>query len=292
MRYVRPSTKSLAERLFVGRALGAPVLLHRIALLALLAWITPFAARGGTLQVTAPAKHTDIYGLEATLSGSCASQDEVIVVAPPQINGAFSGCTSLEASGVQVSGTGVTFTAGRTIVLGEGFSVASGAPFTAILDPSIYRWASVRDNSPAGETAYRASFRLRLDDLVVADGDQLLHFAGYSNTGLLQLGLSVKYNTTLGENRLVLAAREDDGGLVETPFGAEVALPAGWNQIELDWLAGGGFLRVFLDGVFFASLEGLDNDLGRIDSVQWGLVSGDGASTSGKVQLDDFYSSR
>lgn len=249
-------------------------------------------AEAGTLQVKPAAKHTDAFGLEAALSGTCTTTDAVVVAEPPQINGAFSGCTSLESFGVQVSGAGATFTAGRTIILGDGFSVASGAQFTAILDPGLYRWASVGDTSPLGETSYRASFRLRLDDLVVADGDQLLHFAGYSNTGALQLGLSVKYNTALGENRLVLSAREDDGGLVETPFGAEVALPPGWNQVELEWIAGSGFLRVFLDGVFFASLEDLDNDLGRIDTVRWGLITGDAASTAGAVQVDDFYSSR
>jgi len=258
----------------------------------LLALLATLAAHGGTLQVKAAAKHTDVYGLEVALSGTCASPDNVVVSAPAQINGSFSACSTLEASGVEVSGAGATFTAGSSVVLGEGFSVASGATFTAVLDPGLYRWASVRDDSPAGETNYRASFRLRVDDLVVADGDQLLHFAGYSNTGELQVGLSVKYNTALSENRLVLSAREDDGGLVETPFGSEVLLPAGWNHVEVDWIAGGGFVRVFLDGVLFASLDGLDNDLSRIDSVKWGLVSGSASTTTGAVQVDDFYSSR
>lgn len=70
------------------------------------AFATGFAAFGGTLQVKAPAKHTDFYGLEAALSGICASADDVVVAELPLINGVFS---------------------------------------------------SVRDNSPAGETAYRAS---------------------------------------------------------------------------------------------------------------------------------------
>jgi len=258
----------------------------------LVALLAPLAAHGGTLQVKEAAKHTDVYGLEAALGGSCAAAEEVVVSAPAQINGAFTACTQLEANGVEVSGAGATFSAGRVIVLGEGFSVDNGTAFTAVIDPGLYRWASVRDDTPVGETSYRSTFRLRVDDLVVADGDEILHFAGYSSTGELQFGVSIKYNMALSENRLVLAAREDDGGLVETPFGTEVLLPTGWNQIGVDWVAGGGFLRLFLDGVFFTSLDGLDNDSSRVDSVRWGLVSGTASNTSGAVQVDDFYSSR
>ena len=80
--------------------------------------------------------------------------------------------------------------------------------------------------------------------------------------------------------------------MVTTSFGEQIALPDGWNHLELDWVAGGGFLEVYLDGVLFASLDNLDNDLSRIDTVSWGLVSGNAAGSSGRVQVDDFYSSR
>ena len=72
-----------------------------------------------------------------------------------------------------------------------------------------------------------------------------------------------------GEDRLLLAAREDDGTIVETPLGSEVMLPAGFNLIDLDWEAGAGtgHFRMSLNGVPFTTLESLDNDEARIDTV-------------------------
>jgi hypothetical protein len=91
-----------------------------------------------------------------------------------------------------------------------------------------------------------------------------------------------------GLNTLVLAAREDDGGYIETAQG--VVVPTGWNLVEVDWAAGNGHLLVSINGGAQSGLDLLDNDLGRIDTVEWGLVGGTATTSSGSVQVDQFSS--
>ena len=39
-----------------------------------------------------------------------------------------------------------------------------------------------------------------------------------------------------------------------------------------------------------SGLTFLDNDLGRIDLVEWGLIGGDASGSSGSLQVDQFFS--
>jgi len=158
--------------------------------------------------------------------------------------------------------------------------------------PSSPGFAFVEDGSPAAETSYRARFDLSLDDTGLADFDTFDVLAGYSANGDAQFRVVIKRNVALAEDRLVLAARENGGGSVDTSGGGELMLPAGFNRIEIYWHAEatGGQLLVSLNGAPFLGLTGLDNDLGVLDLVRLGVVAGSVGSSSGDIDIDDFYS--
>ena len=79
-----------------------------------------------------------------------------------------------------------------------------------------------------------------------------------------------------GQNLLVLGARQDGGGEILTPAGEEVALPAGWNLVELEWRAGDGEgrLLVAVNQAPLAGLSDLANALAEIERFDWGAVGG------------------
>jgi hypothetical protein len=52
-----------------------------------------------------------------------------------------------------------------------------------------------------------------------------------------------------------------------------------------------GHLLLSINGVDQGGLTSLDNGLGRIDSVQWGLLGGTATASSGRLQVDQFSSS-
>lgn len=62
---------------------------------------------------------------------------DLMITSPSEISGFYQACNSITASGVRLVSPGATFVAGSSIVLGDGFSVDSGADFTAIIDPSL-----------------------------------------------------------------------------------------------------------------------------------------------------------
>ncbi len=63
---------------------------------------------------------------------------ELILRSPPEsIYGTFTACRNLAARDVAVVSPGATFRAGRSIVLENGFSVASDAELTGLVDPTL-----------------------------------------------------------------------------------------------------------------------------------------------------------
>ena len=102
----------------------------------MMVFLLPLAASGGTLTVAPGAASIGNYGLDVAL-GDCSSPDEVLLDSPASIGGAFEACTTLTATSVEVGGAGASFVAGREIVLGDGFSVAAGAAFSAALRPEL-----------------------------------------------------------------------------------------------------------------------------------------------------------
>lgn len=255
-------------------------------------WSAVAGEAAGFLEVNGGAADNGSFGLEVTVGASCASPDDQVVTGPSPITGVFEGCNTLFASEGEVVSPGATFQAGTSIALGENFATGPAADLAVILDSALIDGFSfVQDDTPAGETVYRARFGLNLDDTNLADSDAFDLLVGSSANGDDHLRVVIKRNAVLMEDRLMLVAREDSGGLVDTS-GFELMLPAGWNQIEIYWRAdvAGGQFTVSLNNAAFVGLAGLDNDLARVDRVRLGVVDGSLGSSSGNLDIDDFYS--
>jgi len=265
-----------------------------LQLLALSVWAA--ASSAGSLQVTNAAAAEGSFGLEVSPGSATCLAAERVDLDSTLLIGDVTACSFLTATATTVL-TSLDFRAGVSITLGNGFQVNSGVNFGAILDSSLTRLAFVIDESPDGETTYKASFWLRLDDLNFGLDDEFANLVGLSGDGVAHFQVRLKhvlFPIPNGEDRLVLAAREDDGTIVTTAGSEEVMLPAGYNLIEIDWMAGSGsgHFRVSLNGSPFGGLEGLDNDEARIDSIRWGIADAEVDNSSGHLDQDDFSSSR
>jgi hypothetical protein len=245
-------------------------------------------ALGADLAVTTGAARSGSHGLEVTVGSPCTSDDDV-VLADETVTGTLTveGCRSVvTGDNVAVASSGdLTITAGSTITLQSGFSVASGGRLAMGIDPSLPRFAYVEDDTPDTEIGYRAEFYLNLDALTLDPADELHNFVGYSAGGEAQL------RVVLGHGPVVaLEVRDDTGSYHSTPG---IAVPSGWTKVDVQWLASSlatASLAVN-DGVP-ADLTGFDTDGCRIDLVRWGLVGGDAPGATGTFDQDDFDSTR
>jgi hypothetical protein len=246
------------------------------------------------LVVKPGAANAGSYGLEVAVGKSCTAGDNYVVpngtIAGPATE---EGCLTLTAADVDITAGSVTFQAGDSITLQNGFSVASGANFTAAVDQGLTGRAYVQDNSPSAEKLYRARFYLDPTNLTPGSGDTFDHFTAYANSGAVQFQLRLLEN---GSNiDLVVNAR--DGGAYSS-ITAESSLPSSYIAVEFEWKASdagmsNGHLDVWVDGSpAAAGLASLDNENGQIDYVRWGAVDGVDNTTSGTMDLDDFVSQR
>lgn len=262
--------------------------------LAVLLWCLPIAAASwaGSLEVNSDSAYQGNFGLEVTVDSSCLGPTHLLLDSPPAIQGEFVGCSSLTAGAVQVVGSSTTFRAGDLILLSEGFSVAQGADFAAWTEEELSPFAWVGHHLAESTKGYVATFELRLDDLSLGDADRLAHLQGLSADGEVQFRITLKRNEALNENRLVLAARTDDGTFEETPFGEELMVATGWNSIAIEWQAAPSVGRfvVSLNDAPFVGLSDLDNGQTDFVTVRWGAVSGELEETSGSLDQDNFVS--
>jgi hypothetical protein len=256
------------------------------------AWSRAGGVLGGLLDAHGGAAATGLFGGEAKVGAGCEG-DQDLVIAGSAVEGLFFACNSITAAGVEVGAAGADFVAGAAIGLGNGFSVPAATTFTAVLDEaSADGLGYVEDDSPDGVGCYNARFGLDLDGLTLAAGDRVDHLVAYSSFGEVRFRAILLWNAALGENRLALEVRQDDGTFLSTLGTTEQVLPAGWLSLDLSWRAGGG------DGHFLASVNGapyvglvsVDNALQRIDRIRWGNVGGTVTSSSGSLHLDDFES--
>ncbi len=243
----------------------------------------------GTIDVNAGAAFSGGSGAEITLVETCISPDSRTVDAPATIQGFFGACDDLVVQGVQVVGTGTVFQAGQSVALGNDFSTAPGADLTVSTGTPLSPFAFVTDDSPSSATTYSAEYRLDVDGMTIGGSDEIASLTGMSVDGTEHFRVIVLRHAGLGENRIRVRAREDDGGEVE---GMELQLPAGYNLIEVKWVAGvgTGSLVVAVNGSVFTGPTHLDNDHARIDRVRWGAVDGSVAASSGSLKQDDFDS--
>lgn len=249
----------------------------------------------GSVGVTTTSAFAGTYGLEVVVGSECTVADSLALTSQPaQIEGTFEACFDLFAENLEVFGSGTTFRSGEVISFGEGFAVAAGAAFSAVIDTALSSdFGSVADPSPIAETVYHARFYVRLDDLMLGTDDEIEHFVAYSGSGEAQFVLTLRKNPG-GVDAVHLSARQDGGGVVAMTAGQELPLAAGWNKIEIDWSAdagSGAFLVAINDGGF-SGLTDLTNGAGSIESAHWGAVGGSVDSTSGILHIDGFDSWR
>lgn len=263
-------------------------------LLALEAFTYPTPLSAGTVEVTSAAAHAGAYGLEIAL-GACIPATLNLAPPPSTISGVFTGCTTLAAQGVQIVAPGAELRAGSSVVLGNGFAVAQGAPLTVrLIDALGGPWAFVQDGSPEALTAYRARFRIDADNLTLQPGDRLDHLTGHASDGTLLFRVSLEPDAASGQHQVVLAARNDNGGFAETPLGEHQLLPPGRSEVEVEWKAhaGDGYLLIGIGHPAVFGLRELTNGAARLNSIRWGAVSGTVTTSTGSLLLDDFRSFR
>jgi hypothetical protein len=215
---------------------------------------------------------------------------------PPaaSIEGLYEEC-AIFASGIAVGPGGAVLRAGESIALGNGFQVPAGASFEAELDAAGGAgFAYTRTLSPLDEATYHAHFYLRVDDLVMADGDRIEHLDGFDGSGEKLFRLIVRKAAAGSGKVLDLAARHDDGGESTTAAGAAVALQSGWNEIEIYWVSGSGdgSFTVSVNRAPPAGLTALSNSGARLEEVRWGAIDGILVGASGFFELDDYSSWR
>lgn len=260
------------------------------ALAAVLLAAAPLAA--ADLEVRGESAAVGSFGLDVTVGSTCSSPDNVTVDSPPVIDGDFEACLALEALGVQV-GTDVSFVAGESIALRDGFGVPGGASFAAVEDGLMPgQFAAVASESPIAEETFNARFHLRLDGLALTEGEEIDHLRALDGAGSDVFRLILRRQA--GQNLLVLGARLDGGGEVLTPPGQEIVLPAGWNLVQLDWRAGAGDgrLLVSLNQAAYVGLADLSNDLAQVERFSWGAVDGSFSGSPGTLEVDGFDSWR
>ncbi len=275
----------------------------------LVAFAWPSGASASSIEVSAAAARPGSgtgcggSGCGARLSLQGCATSEMVAVPDQDVSSTttFEACRTLSAEDVDVTGGTTTFRAGETIVLGSGFSVGSGASFQAVIDPGATGDGFVEDSTPTSESRYVARFYVDLDSMSLPASEQFDHFAAYDALGRVQVRIGLKHNGMLGENRLFVEVRRDNGTFGSTEGMNELAVPAGWHAVEVDWTAassagaddGAAVLCLDDDGsrTSCVQLTGVDNDQGQVDFVRWGAQDVDG-STGASLDMDDFDSLR
>lgn len=250
-------------------------------------------AGAGELDVTPAAAAGGAFGLDASPGIGCATANNE--VGPGDVAGNRTACDKItNADPSRVVNPGANFLAGTQIRFTDRFVVDADAPFSARVNAFINSpFAFLTDDSPSNETNYWAFYRVNLDDLDLALGDDIGQIVGYNAAGQPQFRLVMRRNAAPAENRIAIQARDDTAGML-VEHGEELPLGAGFNVIAVWWRSGPGrgqFLAS-VNGTPLGGLDGLDNDTGRIDRVRLGIVDGNPDLTSGSYYLDDFASFR
>ena len=242
------------------------------------------SALAGSLLVNAGAANQGAFGLEVVIP-ACGSQADLTISSGP-LGGAYESCETITAGTAAVTSP-TTFTAGASIALGDGFSVASGTTFTAAIDPSISSFAWVQDDSPADETTYTAEFYVRIPvGFAIGALDQIEHFVAYYG-GVPQL------KVVLGDGPdMQLQVRNDLGGWVNSGWTSALSRDV-WHKVEVIWQAAAtATVTLDVDDGNTVQVTPIDTSDRRIASVRWGSVGGIADGTSNSIYLDDFGSWR
>lgn len=205
----------------------------------------------------------------------------------------------LPAAAVPIANQGaVTVTPAAALEGGEGLRVAVDGRLGG------NQRAFLVDDSPAGETTYRAVFWLDARRLQMAGGDAFVLFEGVVRSGgpgprlVPAFRLVVRKGWRFAAPRLLGEAFAADRSRRET---ATIPLPArrGPHRVQVEWRAAAGeaaagLLRVTLlgDRPQTVAPPPLANAGQRLVSVRLGAVGGIDPGTQGSFDLDGFASFR
>ncbi len=245
--------------------------------------------------MTTQAAAEGVYGLRVDFGPDCPLAHFLVLDADDgPLQGLYEACRTISAEAVAVQGIGATMRAGDLISFGEGFHVVSGTDLSVELDATLTGGPTyVEDRGPIEESVYSARFSARLDSLVLGGGETVGVLIAYSALWEEIFRLVIQPAGGSGFE-LTLEARQDGGGMVQTPPGQEISVPAGWNLVEVEWLAGAGdgAFQVAINGGTLAGLTALDNAAWAIEAIRWGAVDGALFTATGSIELDTFSSNR
>ncbi len=272
---------------------------HRIATALLMSVAAPLAAPASQLEIQSLNVNSGSQAARLTVDDGCTPGDATVPDGTLSADPGLEPCGALEANDVDVVSGSVTFRAGSEIRLGEGFSVASAAALTVLVDP-VAGDAYVRDESPGAETDYYVRFYIDPGGLLLDDdGDRFDHLLAYDAQGSPEFLIGVTYQASLGERRLYATAWGNDGSAHTTQDLCELVLAPSWQYVEAHWRASSGSdgdLELSIDGgpsqslsQCLALVSGLDNSNGEISAVEWGARN-PSSGELGTVDLDDFDS--
>jgi hypothetical protein len=151
----------------------------------------------------------------------------------------------------------------------------------------------VIDDTPSGETSYKAKFLFDPNSIRMASGDFHTIFLGQDLRTSYVAALRVDFRKVESGYQLRAGARKDDLVWINTTW---FAITDQSHEIEVEWDASqsagmdNGQLTFFIDSIQRADLTGIDNDTFRIDRVRLGAVSGIDTTTRG-VYFFDFFES-
>jgi len=182
-------------------------------------------------------------------------------------------------------------TDGGDLGVSSAAALGGGYGLQATLDDNhtIY----VVDDTPSGETAYRARFYFDPNSITMASGNA--HVMLLARDAASVAAFRVEFRSFQGDYQVRAVAPLDDAPSYVTPWlrvtDAPHYLEVSWWSATGEYVWDGG-LHLWVDGELMAGDDGLDNDTHRVDSIRLGAVSGVDSGTRGTYFLDSFYSTR
>ena len=182
-------------------------------------------------------------------------------------------------------------TGGGDLSVSGGAALVGSYGMQALIDDTgdLY----VTDETPDGETRYRARFYYDPNSLSMSSGNVHEIFMAYASDNARVIKVSLRYIS--GEYKLRVSAANDDYTAV---YGDWQTISDASHYMELDWSASSsagaddGTLDFWIDGVQEDSLTDIDNDTRQVDYVRLGAFAGVDSGTSGTAYFDAFESYR
>jgi hypothetical protein len=192
-------------------------------------------------------------------------------------------------------------TAANTLAVTNAAAIDGAYGLEVSIDGSSSDLAYVEDNSPAGETVYRAQFWLDHNNPTMAIGDAVNIFRGVQDTGDKK-NILVKMKKGKDSNIYIYAfCQNNAGGWVLANKGMLFKDKA--TGVMIEWQAAttaganDGFLKMYkvtISGgaVLKGQATGINNDTKIVDTARMGLTNAPAAGLAGTLYFDSFESYR